>query len=347
MLQGIDVSSYQGAVDWASWRRKGKTFAIAKATEGRTLRDSQFARNWRELKRAGLVRGAYHFAHPRNAVNAEADFFVATIRAQGVEPGDLVALDLEVSDGTSAAHVSSWARTWCSRVGKALGVTPIVYTYLSFAQGGRCAGLGGYPLWMADPSRAAGKPRVPGPWRSWLIHQYGSSPVDVDVANVSTTARLRAYGVGGGVGGGVDTTTVVVSLGAGQDQVVAPGATKSIAWHKEYADTGGVHGADDASVIVSTPYWAIADALVRVSGLGPGDPVDIMWTRMNRDGTTVKDDPWRVTYYADPAGRVVDTHSGQVDIAGDVRFRLRVHNPNAIPITVAAATVATVTLVTY
>jgi GH25 family lysozyme M1 (1,4-beta-N-acetylmuramidase) len=97
MLQGIDVSSYQGAVNWGTWQRKGIAFAIAKATEGRTIRDSQFARNWHELGRAGLVRGAYHFAHPRNDANAEADF-LATVRAQKVEQGDLIVLDLEVTD---------------------------------------------------------------------------------------------------------------------------------------------------------------------------------------------------------------------------------------------------------
>jgi lysozyme len=71
MLRGIDVSSYQGAVDWGAWKGKGIAFAIAKATEGRTIRDSEFARNWRELKPAGLVRGAYHFTHPRNDANAD------------------------------------------------------------------------------------------------------------------------------------------------------------------------------------------------------------------------------------------------------------------------------------
>jgi lysozyme len=342
MLKGIDVSSYEGTVDWNAWKRKGLAFAVAKATEGRTIRDSKFARNWSELRRIGLVRGAYHFAHPGNDANAEADFFLSTVRARGLEAGDLLVLDLERTDGKSAAHVSSWARTWCSRVAKAIGCDPILYTFLSFAQEGNCAGLGGHPLWIADPSRTAGRPRVPAPWKHWLLHQYDVDPIDADVANVSTAAALRAYGIGGR-----DDTAIVVSLGAGRDQSVAPGATESIAWHTEYTDRHGVHAADDSSVIVDAPYWVVGDALVRVSGLRPDDPVDIMWTRMTRDGTAVKDDAWRVTYRADPTGGLTVSHSGQVGIAGDVRFRLRVHNPNPVPITVSGSTMACLTLLTY
>jgi hypothetical protein len=44
--------------------------------------------------------------------------------------------------------------------------------------------------------------------------------------------------------------------------------------------------------MVNDPYWPWGDALVRVSGLRPGHPVDIMWTRISRDGTAVEDDAW-------------------------------------------------------
>lgn len=151
---------------------------------------------------------------------------------------------------------------------KAAGCDPIIYTFLSFAQEGNCAGLGGHPLWIADPSRAAGRPRVPGPWKGWLLHQYGTDSVDADVANVSSAAGLRAYGVGGR-----DDTAVVVSLGAGRDQSVGPGATESIEWHTEYSDKHGVHAADDSSVIVDRSYWAVGGrprARVRAGPRRPG-----------------------------------------------------------------------------
>lgn len=338
MLKGIDVSSYQGAVDWD----KHKGFAIAKASEGRTVVDSQFARNWREMQRVGLVRGAYHFAHPgNNTAAAEVSAFLS--RIPEIETGDLLALDLEVTDGASASHVAGWARDWCARTKKATGVTPLVYTYLSFAESGNCAGLGGYPLWIADPSRPAGKPRVPGPWKDWLLHQYGDKPLDMDIAHVSTAAQLRAYGAGGQE----DDVAIVVSLGAGQDEAVQPGETQSIEWYTEYSDKHGMHDPQGSSLIVKDPYWAVCDALVRVDGLSAGAPVDIMWTRMNKDGTAVKDDAWRITYHAGPDGKLTVSHSGQLGVASDVRLRLRVYNPNSYAVTVAKSTMAKISLLKY
>src|SRR5436305_11355084 len=62
---GIDVSSYQGSgVNWSSVKASGRTFAWAKATEGVTINDSTFAGNENNGKAAGLIMGAYHFAHP-------------------------------------------------------------------------------------------------------------------------------------------------------------------------------------------------------------------------------------------------------------------------------------------
>jgi hypothetical protein len=67
---------------------------------------------------------------------------------------------------------------------------------VDFAQEGNCAGLGRYPLWIADPSSTKGHPRVPGPWKTWAIHQYDiSGAIDRDVAKYATeTAMFDALG---------------------------------------------------------------------------------------------------------------------------------------------------------
>ena len=192
---GIDLSSYQPSFDWAA--EKGRiSFAFAKATEGRTIRDPEFAANWQHAKALGLVRGAYHFAHPSNGAAVESAAFVATVRAHGLQAGDLLALDLETSDNLSPARVAEFARNWCADVHRATGHTPIVYTFLSFAEQGNCAGLGHYPLWIAEPSAPAGRPVVPSPWSTWKFHQYGtvrvgSNTVDVNVFNGDTAALKR------------------------------------------------------------------------------------------------------------------------------------------------------------
>lgn len=188
--QGIDVSSFQGAFDWAA--EKGSiSFAFAKATEGSTITDPEFARNWQQMKAVGIVRGAYHFAHPRNGAASDSRAFLAVVRAQGLSSGDLLALDLETTDGLAPAQVAAYARNWCADVKAATGRTPIIYTFISFAREGNCAGLGGHPLWIADPSSPAGHPVVPGPWTTWTFHQYATTLVDRDEFNGDTAALKK------------------------------------------------------------------------------------------------------------------------------------------------------------
>lgn len=190
MIYGQDVSNWQGAYKWPG----GLTFGFAKATEGVTYADPQFAHNWSALKSKKMIRGAYHFAHTNNNATTEAKHFLAVVKARGLETGDLLALDLEVTDGQSGSHIASWAKTWLEYVKKETGRTPLLYTFRSFASS-YCSGLGGYPLWIADPT-TAGHPRLAGPWKSWVIHQYSTaSGIDHDCSNL-TADQLHALGGG-------------------------------------------------------------------------------------------------------------------------------------------------------
>ena len=75
--QGLDVSHYQGTVDWNSVATAGASFAYMKATESTTYVDPQFATNYAGSASAGLSRGAYHFALPNTSTGAaQATFFL-------------------------------------------------------------------------------------------------------------------------------------------------------------------------------------------------------------------------------------------------------------------------------
>src|ERR1700728_5326112 len=63
-LQGVDVSHYDGTVNWTQVKAAGISFAFAKATESDNDIDPTFATNWAGMKAAGVVRGAYHFFDP-------------------------------------------------------------------------------------------------------------------------------------------------------------------------------------------------------------------------------------------------------------------------------------------
>lgn len=193
---GIDLSSFQPSFDWPA--EKGRiSFAFIKATEGMTVKDPEFAVNWQAAKALGIVRGAYHFGHPSNGAANDSRAFVDTVRAHGLQAGDLLALDLETSDGLSPERVAEYARNWCADVHHDTGLTPIVYTFLSFAEAGNCAGLGHYPLWIAEPSAPPGRPVVPKPWSTWKFHQFGTAPVGTNTVDVNVfngdTAALKKF----------------------------------------------------------------------------------------------------------------------------------------------------------
>ena len=338
MTSGVDVSSYQGAFDWDAAKRKGAAFGIAKATEGLTIRDSRFVRNWGELKRTGLVRGAYHFGHPRNDPVAEAEFFYSVVGPL-LEPGDLVVLDHEASDGTSAEHCAAWARAFTAHLELHAGRAPVVYTFLSFAQEGRCAGLGGYPLWIADPSRPAGQPRVPAPWSDWVMHQHAETGgVDQDVSKLSAE-QLCALGQPQQE----DDMAELVSLGVDGKQKIPANSVGAVLFSKAYSDKHNLWHEDkdgtSYSIIVDSTLWAIADGIFELHGLDAGASVDVAWSRMTAptkagDEWQLKDDAWRLTYTANKDGVIRSEIGGQFGLDQSVRLRLRVYNSTNREITV-------------
>jgi GH25 family lysozyme M1 (1,4-beta-N-acetylmuramidase) len=201
MIHGVDVASFQGGPgNWRSDARNIK-WAAVKLTElqPNNVRyvNPYAADDWAYVGRQKLGRIAYMFAHPSVGPADSVQFFLSELRGLGLLNADGIMLDLEQTDGLGPAQVSSWAVEVMGLLAKYLKRTPILYTYLSFAYEGNCAGLGKYPLWISDPSSPMGKPVVPGPWKTWTIHQYSTSGViDLDVANFATVKAMQeAFGV--------------------------------------------------------------------------------------------------------------------------------------------------------
>jgi GH25 family lysozyme M1 (1,4-beta-N-acetylmuramidase) len=106
--QAVDVSSYQGVVDWNAEKAAGVVLGIAKATEGTGWNDPYFDRNWFGMAAAGLIRGAYHFGHPGDQVSAEVDHFLGRVGALGGT--DKLWLDIEANDGSRDA--AGWSHAF-------------------------------------------------------------------------------------------------------------------------------------------------------------------------------------------------------------------------------------------
>jgi lysozyme len=198
--QGIDVSKWQGAVDWAGVKAAGLAFAFARATYGATTVDAQFATNWPAMKAAGILRGAYHFFVAADDPTAQAELFLKAVGS--LENGDLPpVVDVETDSGTSATLVAD-VQTWLDAVQAATGRRPIIYTGPNFWNENMTGGFGGYPLWVAEYGVSAPKP-VAG-WSRWTFWQYSSSgaaaglsPVDLDYFNGSIEDLLAFVGANG------------------------------------------------------------------------------------------------------------------------------------------------------
>jgi lysozyme len=172
METGIDVSSYQGTINWHAVAASGLAFAFAKATEGTGFVDAQFATNWSAMREFGLYRGAYHFGRPGQDPETQAVHFHSVVGETGF--GDLPpVLDIEASDGHPAAAVLAWVLAFVKKAEALFGRKLVIYTggFWRFTLGNPVvAELKDNPLWLAQYSQ--GTPTAPSTWAKWTFWQY-------------------------------------------------------------------------------------------------------------------------------------------------------------------------------
>ncbi|MET8694913.1 lysozyme [Streptomyces bauhiniae] len=208
--KGHDVSSHQRSVDWYAARAKGARFAYVKATESTTYRNPYFTGQYDGARRAGLIRGAYHFALPnRSSGAAQAAYFVrhgGDWRADGVTLPP--ALDIEYNPydkhhkcyGLSRTRMVRWIRSFSDEVRRETGRRPVIYTTTNWwtaCTGDSRAFAADHALWIASHG-SSGPGRLPGGWRYWTFWQHGTKgrlPGDQDLFGGSAT-RLRAFARG-------------------------------------------------------------------------------------------------------------------------------------------------------
>ena len=170
-IRGIDVSKYQGTIDWSQVATAGLSFVFIKASQGITSVDPELSANWSGAQTAGLLRGAYHFYQPGDDPTQQAQHFLATAPS-GI--GDLPpVLDIETAGSLSPAEIVQGVATWLDVVQKATGRAPILYTSPGFWKTLGATQLGAYPLWVAE--YGVSSPIVPAGWSRWTFWQYSES----------------------------------------------------------------------------------------------------------------------------------------------------------------------------
>jgi WD40 repeat protein len=184
---GIDVSRFQGTIDWAAVKDAGISFAFIKATQAVGRLDANFTQNWQAAKAAGLIRGTYSYYDPTQDPKRQAAAFARTFQ---LELDDLPpVLDVENSGDLTNAELVKSLEIWVTELERQTGRRPIIYSTLSFLSKLRDrhlqypAWISNYPLWIAQYTTSAQRPAVPKGWPAdWTFWQF--------------TDRYRVNGIG-------------------------------------------------------------------------------------------------------------------------------------------------------
>lgn len=178
-LRGIDVSHYQGFVDWQQVANNYH-FAFIKATEGNYYKDPAFSRNLDSVMDTNMEVGAYHFFTPDKDAIEQANHFLTTIADFDFSLPPV--LDVEIAPDGSMESFQQAIELWVNVVEAATGCTPIIYTGKSFWNRYLKNNFSDHPVWISDYTADGGKVAAI-PWEFWQFTDNGSvegvsGPVD-------------------------------------------------------------------------------------------------------------------------------------------------------------------------
>ncbi len=174
-IHGIDVSKFQGEIDWGAVANSGVKFAWIKATEGGDHADERFQANWTGAKAAGVPRGAYHFVYWCRPPIEEVNWFEQNVP---VEPDALPpVLDVEATPESKTCHrrleresAQADMRVMLEEMERHFGKRPVIYTSVDFYEAILSDGaFSDYPIWVRSTKH---HPSVRYGSREWKFWQY-------------------------------------------------------------------------------------------------------------------------------------------------------------------------------
>lgn len=203
LTKGIDVSKYQGNIDWQKVKASGVDFAILRAGYGKffSQKDPSFDRNYENARKAGVKVGAYWYSYAKSTNDAkrEAETFLKVLSGKQFEMP--VAFDIEESSQAQKgkAFVSSLIKAFCERVENA-GYFVSIYASKSWFDNyidDECKKL--YDTWLA---RWGASPDYNGNIGIWQNSSSGridgiAGRCDTDIAYKNYPLIMKQYGLNG------------------------------------------------------------------------------------------------------------------------------------------------------
>jgi lysozyme len=195
LVHGVDVSRFQGAIDWNRAAGAGVAFAFLKATEGGDRLDPTFRDNWRQTRAAGIPRGAYHFYYFCRPAAEQAAWFIRNVpREAGALPP---VLDLEWNPFSPtctlrppAETVRAEAEIFLRALTRHYGQRPIMYVPVDFFERNQMWRVQGYEFWLRSTAAHPAATYGGQPWTFWQYTGTGLAPgfrgeVDLNAFNGS------------------------------------------------------------------------------------------------------------------------------------------------------------------
>jgi lysozyme len=181
-IQGIDVSKYQGNIDWDAVKNSGVKFVWIKATEGGDRLDERFQANWQAAKQVGIPHGAYHFVYWCRAPSEEVNWFEQNVP---VEDDSLPpVLDVESDSESKTCHrrleqqqTIADMKLMLDEMERHFGKKPIIYTSVDFYEAILSDGaFSDYSMWVRSTKHHPSVRYGSRPWKFWQYQADGSVP---------------------------------------------------------------------------------------------------------------------------------------------------------------------------
>ena len=196
--KGIDVSNWQGEIDFARVRQAGIEIVFIKATEGTGYIDPFLKRYYDGAREQDLRVGFYHYLTSRTADESreQARYFVNTLGR--METDCIFAVDLGNKKGLDDDSFSELARIFIEELKAITDIDCMIYASTSTAKYDLSRSLSEYPLWVAE--YGVTQPRPNGKWTEWAGWQYSNTGrisgirgnVDLDIFRESVLLDRRS-----------------------------------------------------------------------------------------------------------------------------------------------------------
>ncbi|MDX1957446.1 MAG: GH25 family lysozyme [Leptospiraceae bacterium] len=171
-IQGIDVSHYQGKINWKNIKPQGIRFVYMKATQGISFQDKRFHYNWQEAKKYKIPYGAYHFFDLCKKASSQAKNFIRTVAKDNKMLPPVVDLELfkNCANPPEREEFLKELQIFVDKLEAHYKKRPMLYVIWDVFEKYLIGEMKDYSLWISDPWKHT-EPAIPEK-RDWVLWQY-------------------------------------------------------------------------------------------------------------------------------------------------------------------------------